>query len=319
MQQNEVKYNTISVGAEVMQLQVDVMPVEHVIELANLAWILPRWAEAFHLYKSVESRTTGDRLGHVAYRLGLLYKRGYGNTTTATTGDVAMVEKYMKIALDIVPKCAIEGDCEALCDLGHMYENGNGLDHDEKIAVDYYRQAAELGFPRGQYNLAVMLQSGAESKKTALQYYKLAADADYPCAQYNLACMFYRDGDYKNAIRFYAKAADWGDIDAQKQVEKMFSFKQQPQHPTTLLQLVSFLSEEWQNYFSKLNINLQNAIIETYLILRYIQLDECNIPPELIGIIVPYIVLGWPKNDLHFQNVYKEQMVLSKLIKYFPN
>jgi len=279
---------------ERMPLFEDTPPsIVETINKANLAWVLPRWKEAFNLYSLIADKTTGHYKGHVAYRLGLLYKKGIPGKPEPVTAD-----KYLKTALELVPKSAEEGDCEALCDLGHMYENGHGVESNEHLAVKYYRDAAERGYPRGQYNLAVMLQSTGgkpENKKLAMEYYISAAKAEYPCAQFNLACMYFRDKDYKNAIRYYVKAASWGDGDAQKQVSKMFR-EDQFIHVTR-----EFLAEEWTTYFDNIHPNCKNIIIEIHCILRNIQLSY-HFPTELIGVITKKIVLTWPKEDRHFRH-----------------
>jgi len=127
-----------------------------------------------------------------------------------------------------------------------------------------------------------------------MEYYRSAANAEYPCAQYNLACMYYRDKDYFNAVKYYAKAAEWGDGDAQKQITKMFTDEAYNRIAT------EFLAEEWPTYFSKLHQNCKNCLLAIYWILRNIELSE-NFPMELIGVIAKQIVLMWPKEDKHYQ------------------
>jgi len=282
--------------------------VSDTVEKANLAWVLPRWAEAFELYKSIENQTTGHHSGHVAYRLGLLYKKGYGGNTPE---DFQNGDKLVQSALPLVQKSAEAGDCEALCDLGHMYENGNAVTVDQKLAVKYYKEAADKGYPRGLYNLAVMTQSDMNNcstneknskKKVAMDFYMQAAAAEYPCAQYNLACMFFRDDNYKDAVRFYAKAAEWGDCDAQKQVIKMFTEEK------FLAMSIKFLAEEWQSYYSKMSSKCQQVLLEIHWIFKNLPLNE-NFPQELIGEIAREVVLVWPKDDVHYKDKFSTELV----------
>lgn len=269
------------------------MIVEETVRKANMAWVLPRWAEAYELYKSVETLMTGHLIGHVAYRLGLLYKKGFPTSSP----DVTLGDKYIKLALEHIPKSAEQGDCEALCDFGHMYENGNGVEVDRNLAIHYYQLAADKHHPRGQYNLAVMLQSSQSTKSRAIDYYKLAAKADYPCAQYNLACCLYRMSEWKNAVQYFAKAADWGDEDAQKQIGKMFS----NQNTDIKIESNSFLSEKWPQYHNKLHENCQKSIREFV----WVMLDqEYSIVPELILIICKLVIVLSP--DDHYQNKFPE-------------
>jgi TPR repeat protein len=46
-----------------------------------------------------------------------------------------------------------------------MYENGTGVEKDEREAVRWYRQAAGKGEPRGQYCLGLMLARGKGVEK----------------------------------------------------------------------------------------------------------------------------------------------------------
>jgi len=281
--------------------------------------VLPRWAEAFELYKSIENQTTGHHSGHVAYRLGLLYKKGYGGNTPE---DFQNGDKLIQSALPLVQKSAEAGDSEALCDLGHMHENGNGVAVDQKLAVKYYKEAANKGYPRGLYNLAVMTQSDMNNcsinekngkKKVAMEFYMQAAAAEYPCAQYNLACMFFRDDNYKDAVRFYAKAAEWGDCDAQKQVIKMFTEEK------FLTMSIKFLAEEWTSYYSKLSSKCQRVLLEIHWIFKNLPLNE-NFPQELIGEIAREVVqrrpvtTGTMKNSITLQCSVGQFTVLHTLI-----
>jgi len=276
----------------------EMLEVEEIVKRANLAWVLPRWHLAFQLYKSVENRTTGHLVGHVAYRLGLLYKKGYPTSNP----QVSQAEEYIKIALEHVPISAEQGDCEALCDIGHMYENGNGLSVDTNLAIYYYQLAADMNYPRGQYNLAVMLQSDPSSKARAIDYYKLAARAEYPCAQYNLGCCLYRMCDWKNAVQNFVKAAEWGDEDAQRQVGKMFS------NQSIEIKKASndYLSEVWPRYHDKLHHNCQKSIVEYIWVMQNVGYDF-RIVPELIDVICRLIILLSP--DDHFQNKFEIECI----------
>jgi len=276
----------------------EIKEVEEIVIKANLAWVLPRWAEAYDLYKSVENRTTGHLIGHVAYRLGLLYKKGYPTNSP----EVILADKYIKLALEHVPSSA-EQDCEALCDFGHMYENGHGVAADRNLAIHYYQLAADKHHPRGQYNLAVMLQANPSSKTRALDYYKLAAKAEYPCAQYNLACCMYRLCDWKNAVLYFAKAAEWGDEDAQTQVGKMFS----NQNSEIKNASNAFLSEEWPHYHNKLHDKCQKSILEFVWAMHD---NTLRIVPELIMIICKLVILLSP--DDHYQNKFQEESLKTK-------
>jgi TPR repeat protein len=269
--------------------------LEDTVEKGNLAWILLRWQEALEIYKSVENRASGHSEGHIYYRLGLLYQRAPEHRELSAN--------YLAKAFDIVQASALQGDCEALCDLGHMYENGNFVQSNVKLGMSYYQQAAERNFPRGQYNLAVLLQDEPASKDKSMEYYKLAARAEYPCAQYNLGCCLNRSKDWKNAVRFFAKAADWGDADAQRQLQTMFSNSQENIRSAA----VDFLVEEWPHFHEKLETECQRTLIVFLLSIR----KQLQVLPELQTLICKQIIRQW--KSPHYQNKFTTQFVYKKL------
>jgi len=284
--------------------------VERLMAVADLAWVLPRWEEAFVSYRGILDWTTGSEHGHVAYRLGLLARKGFGTESIDSgvqvdrrhppaNGNQPDTTNYFKVAKDLVLQGAEQGNSEALCDLGHMYENGNaGFEANMKQAVKYYKMAAEKNHPRGQYNLAVMLQQEG-NKASAFEYYRLAANAEYPCAQFNLACLYFKENDYKSAIHYFAKASHWGDGDAKKQLAKLFT------DPKTIIPRTEFLTEEWKKYFPNLHITCQQAIKEVILVMRKItfSVKDMVVLPELIVILMDEVVRAWPVEMSHFQNL----------------
>ena len=55
---------------------------------------------------------------------------------------------------------AEKGNADAQCNLGVMYEDGDGVPEDDKEAVKWYRKAAEQGNHVAQANLGVMHYEG---------------------------------------------------------------------------------------------------------------------------------------------------------------
>ena len=55
---------------------------------------------------------------------------------------------------------AEQGDAEAQCNLGLMYDFGNGVPEDDTEAVKWYRKAAEQGYATAQHNLGMMYDFG---------------------------------------------------------------------------------------------------------------------------------------------------------------
>jgi hypothetical protein len=57
-------------------------------------------------------------------------------------------------------KAAVQGDAMAQNGLGWMYENGDGVIENHKIAVKWYTKAAEQGYAPAQANLGFMYENG---------------------------------------------------------------------------------------------------------------------------------------------------------------
>jgi hypothetical protein len=55
---------------------------------------------------------------------------------------------------------AEQGHAEAQCQLGWMYDVGNGIPRDHAEAAKWYRKAAEQGNARAQYHLGVVYANG---------------------------------------------------------------------------------------------------------------------------------------------------------------
>ena len=94
-------------------------------------------------------------------------------------------------------KAAEHGYAVAQCNLGYMYDNGEGLKQDHKEAVAWYRKAAEQGNADAQNNHGDMYANGLGVKQDfaeALQWWQLAAVQGHEGAQHNLDIM-HRDNE----------------------------------------------------------------------------------------------------------------------------
>jgi len=99
--------------------------------------------------------------------------------------------------------------------LGYMYENGLGVDKDCVQAIFWYRKAAGLLNPFGQYRLGWMYDIGCGVEKDynqAVELYRKAAGQGFAPAQYNMGSMYEHGlGVQKNIQRakvWYQKASD---------------------------------------------------------------------------------------------------------------
>ena len=153
-----------------------------------------------------------------------------------------------------IRKLAEQGDAEAQCKLGFMYNIGRGVPQDYKEAVRWYRKAAEQGYATAQYNLGIMYDIGRrvpQDYKEAVKWYRKAAEQGYANAQYNLGIM-YRTGDGvpQNYIRAYAwfnLAASQGEAEASKQRNNLADTFMTPQQIAAAQELTVELQDNIEN------------------------------------------------------------------------
>ena len=98
-------------------------------------------------------------------------------------------------------------------------ELGDGVNINKKVALKYYKMAAEKGNVKSMVKCAEMTYYGKgvpENKKTAIKYYKMAADAGDVFSMFTCGIIF-TDGDdeipesYKEATKYFKMGADKGD------------------------------------------------------------------------------------------------------------
>ena len=93
-----------------------------------------------------------------------------------------------------------------------MYDDGQGEPKDDVKAMDWYRKAAEEGYPKAQFILGVHLyESSQQDYVEAVKWFRKAAEQGHALAQNNLGCC-YDNGygvskDYLVAAKWYRKAA----------------------------------------------------------------------------------------------------------------
>jgi Sel1 repeat len=115
-------------------------------------------------------------------------------------GDPGTARKHWQALAD-------SGDIAAINNLGHLYENGIGVEKDFSKSFELYRRAAESGMPVGQFNLGEAYALGRGPKADnieALKWYMLAAnggDADASSAAQRLQSSMPLDEQGEAALR----------------------------------------------------------------------------------------------------------------------
>lgn len=181
-----------------------------------------------------------QRLYENQYQIGELYESGVGDTKDYTEADKLyltkeMIEKenYLK-AVKWYKEAAEQGYLKAQYQLGMMYSHKL---KDDKEAFKWFKMAAEQGDLLSQLALADGYANGkgvTKDYKEAAMWYRKAANQESPEAMLLLALMYAKgEGvtkDYKEAIKWWRK------------VNKQFSFE---------ILSVSWTPEEEILYFSE--------------------------------------------------------------------
>ncbi len=90
-------------------------------------------------------------------------------------------------------EAAENGDAEAQCDLANRYFLGDGIEHDEQKAVEWFRKSAEQGYAVAEYALGNCYFSGRGIEKDeaeAFQWFLKSAEHGYAVAQYTVATCY---------------------------------------------------------------------------------------------------------------------------------
>lgn len=123
---------------------------------------------------------------------------------------------------------ANNGDAEAQFSIGKMYDEGENVTQNKRVAIEWYNKSATQGNKDALFCLASMYDKGdgvAFDSGKALEYYEKAALQGHIVAQYNLGIMFDTglgaSKDIKNAIKWYTMAAKQGDNDARKKLNEI--------------------------------------------------------------------------------------------------
>jgi TPR repeat protein len=123
-----------------------------------------------------------------------------------------------KEASSLFRRSADAGNVEAMVRLGHMLENGHGVDRDDLAAAALFRRAAKAGDLEGINSLGEMYEDGRgvpQDHEEAVEWYQRAANRDDPQGLRNLANMTSNGRgvaeDKAEARRLYRRAANAGD------------------------------------------------------------------------------------------------------------
>ena len=127
-------------------------------------------------------------------------------------GARAYYEDEYDKAIEWWEKAAAQGDPDAMCRLGQLYEDGDGIAADHKTALQWFMKAAEKDDEYSQNFIGECYLKGnglPRDAKKAVQWFEKAAEQGHRNAYYNLGlCYLQGKGvkqDYKKAAEMLAE------------------------------------------------------------------------------------------------------------------
>ncbi len=148
---------TAEIGATVKRLVSALRPVDQeTLDTESVEW----------LRKAAEQ---GDPKAQCA--LGVVCLKHYGGAEGKAEAD-----KWFAKAIDGLREAAENGDPEAQTLLSGCYGEGNGVKQDQTLSLIWLRKAAEQGFARAQFGLALMYFAEDKDMKEADKWFRKAAE-----------------------------------------------------------------------------------------------------------------------------------------------
>ena len=135
------------------------------------------------------------------HNLQLLVSTGQASSPHAATETVDLAEQLIA--------AGIPG---GYYDMGHYLALGYGVKQDEKKARIYFRKAADLGSPEGQYYVGDLLSPKDRAPDISRQMMECAIDQGYGVAGSYLGIDLMDSKFYAEAIKVFQKGAQAGDV-----------------------------------------------------------------------------------------------------------
>ena len=125
-------------------------------------------------------------------------------------------------ALRLYTELAESGNADAFTSLGFMYQNAQGCEKNDALAVEYYKKGAEAKQPYALFNLAILYMNGLcgveHDQFKAHDLHMEAATREVPPAMYEVALMLERGlgciGSYSEAAFWYEEGAKRGHLES---------------------------------------------------------------------------------------------------------
>jgi len=154
-------------------------------------------------------------------------------------GDHGLKQSFVMAAM-LFEKAVAQDDLNAMYNLAHLYEDGQGVAQSSTKAAKLYTMAAEQGYVKAMLNLGCLYDDGkgvAQSDGKAFQYYTMAAEQGLADAMINLAIMYINgqgvQQSNKTAREWFTKARDAGDKGAIEELQLLDEQEGQPAATST--------------------------------------------------------------------------------------
>lgn len=205
------------------------------------------YEKAFSLFQNAANEGNDIAL----YYLGLIYENGFSKEKNqrvaldyyrkaADAGNLNAIQYFLtlfesgsysniKDVISWLNKAAIKRVPWAYYKLGTLYSTGMESTKDIDKALDFFRQAAQLGDSDAQFHLGEIYHKDNNCKANiaeALKWYQMAAENNHSAAQYVLGDMYELGKgvitNYEKAVYWYTESANQGHKDAQFSLGKMY-------------------------------------------------------------------------------------------------
>lgn len=178
----------------------------------------PLSSEADQLFKYgryLETKDGAKDLSEVAryYRIAAAnghYKANNNLQQLVSRGAVASPDAPRE-TIDLVEQLIKQGVPGGYYDMGHYLELGYGVKQDPGKALRYFRKAADLGSPEGQFYVAEKLSPVDAAPGIAKQMYQCAVDQGYGKAATNFAVNLQANKLFPEAAEIFQKGVAAGD------------------------------------------------------------------------------------------------------------
>ena len=134
-------------------------------------------------------------------------------------------QKRFDEAFALVLPLAQRGERKAQYIIGESYYWGTGVAQDRKMAVSWYRKAADGGLPEAKFSLAYAFKRGIGVAPNPAQFEPLliaAANGGYDKAQHDYSVILRERKQYKPALKWALRAANQGLVAAQVNAGHMY-------------------------------------------------------------------------------------------------